>query len=482
MNAPDRSEVEGQLGRVLGGRVSGLRRLSGGASRVTSTFEFEPAGNSARTLILQRMRGTALTSYPGVDAEARLLRAARVAGVPVPEVIAAGAESGLDPGWMVLEHLDGEALPRRILRDDEYATARGLLTEQAARALAAVHSIDLDAASGIPRADPLRRPLEFLDALGEVRPVLELGARWLMLHEPDAADPVVVHGDFRMGNFLVDRDGLRGVLDWELAHLGNAAEDVGWLCAPPWRFGGGGDVGGFGDLAPFLAAYRAAGGRDVRPEEVRWWQVYAAVKWAVICLLQASTHLSGSTRSVELAAIGRRACESEWDLLGLLGVRLPPAQTRVPDPESNRLATGSSLATGTSLFGTPSAVELLAAVREYLEEKVMAATEGAAAFEARVARNVVAMVGRELELRPAAEAALADRLERLGVPDETTLARAIREGKHDDDLLEVGTVLAEGVRGQLLVANPAYLADSGEADPRPRVTGLEPGKGGGDAG
>jgi aminoglycoside phosphotransferase (APT) family kinase protein len=446
----DDEDLRARLERALGGRVGAVRRLSGGASRVTSTFELELATGGLRTLVLQRMRGTALTGHPGVETEAALLRSAGEAGVPVPKVVAAGAPDGLDPGWLVVEHLDGESLPRRLFRDDEFAHARALLTGQTARALAAVHSIDPDTVPGLPPADPLRRPLDFLDELQKTRPVLELGVRWLDRNEPEAAPSVVVHGDFRMGNLMVDADGLRGVLDWELAHRGNAGEDVGWLCARAWRFGEPGRVGGFGELEPFLAAYREAGGRELEVEEVRWWEAYAAVKWAVICLLQASKHLQGTTRSVELAAIGRRACESEWDLLGLLGARLPST----PDP----LAEGGRHETAdpSPLFGTPSAVELLAAVREYVEEKVMASTDGAARFEARVARNVLAMVGRELELGPAARAAQADRLRDLGVADAAALAAAIREGSFDGDLLEVASVLAEGVRDELLVANPSY--------------------------
>jgi aminoglycoside phosphotransferase (APT) family kinase protein len=455
----DDTELKEKLEAALGGRLGAIRRLSGGASRITSTFELELPSGEARTLVLQQIRGTALSRHPGVETEATLLRAARRAGVPVPEVVAAGAADRLGEGWLVVEHLDGETLPRRILRGDEYATARSMLVEQTAHALAAIHTIDAETVPALPRADPLRHPLEFLDALDETRPVLELGVRWLARNQPDRDESVVVHGDFRMGNFLVDETGLRGVLDWELAHRGNAAEDIGWLCARTWRFGGAGRVGGFGDLAEFLAVYRTAGGRAVKLEEVRWWEAYAAVKWAVICLLQAATHLSGSTRSVELAAIGRRACESEWDLLELLGVCEPPGTGQLE-------ARSAGSVQQPPLFGTPSAAELLAAVQEYLESTVIASTEAAARFEARVARNVVAMVGRELELGQAAEAARAERLDTLGVADDKTLAAAIREGAYDRDLSAVASILAGGVRDQLSVTNPSYLAVPSVPDPK----------------
>jgi aminoglycoside phosphotransferase (APT) family kinase protein len=406
-----------------------------------------------RALVLQQVRGAGLAQRPDMQVEANLLRAARRAGVPVPDVVAAGTADGLPAGWIVLERLDGEAIPRRILRDETFAVARSALTDQTARALASVHSIDPGSVPGLPGADPLRQPLEFLDALHEVRPVLELGARWLAHHQPIQDESVVVHGDFRMGNLLIDRKGLCGVLDWELAHLGDPAEDVGWLCAPAWRFGGRGRVGGFGQLDRFLAAYAAASGRTMDLDRVRWWEGYATVKWAVICLLQASTHLSGATRSVELAAIGRRVCESEWDLLALMGVALPPETA----PASSSTEVGGGWPSQASPpFGRPSMSELVEAVGEYVETKVMASADGAARFEARVARNVLAMVGRELDFGAAAVAAHAERLRTLGAHDDAAVAAAIRAGHYDDDLLGLGALLAVGVRDQLLVANPSY--------------------------
>ena len=261
-----------------------------------------------------------------------------------------------------------------------------------------------------------------------------------------------------MGNFLVDATGLSGVLDWELAHLGDPVEDIGWLCARAWRFGGPGRVGGFGELEAFLASYAAASGRTVAIDQVGWWEVYATVKWAVICLLQASAHLSGATRSVELVAIGRRVCESEWDLLALMGVAMPAAPGGVTG-QAGEAARNGGPSRASPLYGRPSMADLVEAVNEYVETKVMSSAVGAARFEARVARNVLAMVGRQLDLGPAGLAAHAERLRTLGVPDDATLARAIRAGRYDEDLLGLGQVLADGARDQLLVANPAHLAD-----------------------
>jgi len=441
--------VTDALGQALGGSVSGLRRLSGGASRVTSSFELTAEDGAAQPLILQQDRGGGLAAAGRVHTEAALLRAAAAAGVPVPKVVALGegGEAGLATDWLVVERIEGETIPRKILRDPEWADAREALTAQCGRALAAIHRIAPEEIGGLPRRDPLRDPLPYLDGLGEVRPALELGVRWLEAHRPPAGPCVTVHGDFRSGNLLVGPDGLRAVLDWELAHGGDAAEDIGWLCAPAWRFGGPGRVGGFGDTESLLAAYAAAGGEVMDAERVRWWEVYATVKWATICALQASAHLSGATRSVELAAIGRRVCESEWDLFVLLGVEPvgDAADAAAPSPGV------------AAPFGRPTAAELVEAVREYVERNVMDKSEGGPQFEARVARNALAVVERQLQLGPAVSGAHAKRLARLGFNDDATLARAIRSGMFDHEWRDVAAALAASARDQLLVANPAYL-------------------------
>jgi aminoglycoside phosphotransferase (APT) family kinase protein len=466
-------DVAAALGRRLGGTVQDLRPLSGGASRLTSSFDLRvdggdvadgggrgganAVGAAVRRLILQLDRGDGLAQGGRADAEAALLRAAHDAGVPVPSVVAVGdgVDDGLGAGWLVVERLEGETIPRKILRDPEWSGARQALTEQCARALAAVHTIDPASIEGLPARDPFRDPLPFLDALGEARPALELGVRWLEANRLPAGRRVTVHGDFRTGNLLVGPDGLRAVLDWELAHAGEAAEDIGWLCAPAWRFGGPGPVGGFGALDDLLEGYAAAGGAVIDPVRVRWWQIYATVKWAVICALQASAHLSGATRSVELATIGRRVCESEWDLCTLLGL--------APDDAVGVADDGVGMAEGTpppevrAPFGRPTAAELVEAVREYLEAGVMVGNDRGARFTGRVARNALLTVERELQLGPAMAKAHAARLAALGFDDDRQLAGALRSGTLDGAWREVGPALAAAARDQLLVANPAYL-------------------------
>ena len=169
-----------------------------------------------------------------------------------------------------------------------------------------------------PAPDPLGELRGLLGTFGPVSPTFELALQALEAELPPPRGPVLVHGDLRLGNLIVGPDGLRAVIDWELVHTGSPAEDLGWLCVKAWRFGSGLPAAGLGTREELLAAYRAAGGADIGLDELRWWEILGTLRWGLMCVSQAQAHLSGAHRSVELAAIGRRVCEQEWDLLLLL--------------------------------------------------------------------------------------------------------------------------------------------------------------------
>ena len=431
-------------------RVEGLSRLSGGASR--ETWAFDLVGPAGRERLILRRDPPGAPRAGGMGVEAAVVRAAGAAGVPVPRVVTASDDVGLiGSAFMVVERIDGETIPRRILRQADLAPARSRLAEQCGRILATIHSVRPGDVPGIERQDPLAQYRETLDQIGWPSPTFELAFRWLEQHRPLPADGTgarVVHGDFRNGNLIVGPDGVRAVLDWEMAHLGDPMEDLAWLCVKSWRFGVDLPVGGFGTYDQLIGAYEAAGGAPVDRDGLHWWEILGNLKWGVICMMQAWAHTSGAVRSVELAAIGRRVCETEWDLLDLLSSRLlPPAPAPPPDGGSDPV----------DMHGVPDAAGLVEAVREFLERDVMAATEGRIRFHTRVAVNVLGMVQRELALGPAQRATHAAGLAALGVGSEAELAGAIRAGRMDARRDEVMGLLRRTVRAKLEVAHPSYL-------------------------
>jgi aminoglycoside phosphotransferase (APT) family kinase protein len=321
--APDPQALAQALDPVFGaGKVDGLRRLSGGASRETWSFDFLGAAGPHHELVLRR-DPVATTGAVGRATEYALLEAAAAAAVPVPTVrLLLTPRDGLGDGF-VMDRISGETIPRRILRDEAFASIRPRLASQCGEVAARVHAIDPAAVPGLPALDAaaqLEQYRALLDSFGEPHPAFELGLRSLAARvPPPPLTARLVHGDFRNGNFIVGPDGIRAVLDWELPHLGDPVEDLGWLCVKSWRFGVVDRlVGGFGDLDALLDAYERAGGGRVDPERVRFWIALGTLKWGVICVGQAFTHLSGLVRSVELATLGRRVAEMEWDLLDLL--------------------------------------------------------------------------------------------------------------------------------------------------------------------
>lgn len=443
-----------RLGAVWGQdvEVAEPRRLSTGASRETWTFDATTSGAGPVRLVLRR-DPPGLPDPETMAREAAVLPAARRQGVPVPASVDHGTGgvaddgdgSGLGAPYLITEHVDGETIPRRLLRGDDYARARAGLAAELGRVLARIHRVPAGEVPGLPAPDPLDWLTEHCDALDEPLPTVEIALRWLHRHRPAPAGDTLVHGDFRNGNLIVGPDGLRAVLDWELVHRGDPMEDLGWLCVKAWRFGAPDPVGGFGSRAELLDGYAEVAGFRPDEETLHWWEVYGTAKWAVMCGMQARRHLSGSTRSVELAAVGRRVSEQEHDLLLLLGAEPaepgPPESDRAePDPVAPPAAP--------DLHGRPTASELLDAVREHL------GADGG--YHARVAANVLGMVQRELALGVAQQERHDRRLAALGVTDSRGLAAALRRGDLDPFDETVLDVVRGAVADRLAVANPGY--------------------------
>jgi aminoglycoside phosphotransferase (APT) family kinase protein len=297
--------------------IEGLHQLTGGASRETWSFQAELPDGSSRGLILRRDPPTAARTEREMSREATAIDAAARQGVPEPTIIAYSDKAeAVESPFIVMSHIDGETVARRILRDPEYDEVRPRLAERCGEILAQIHAIPPQEVAGLAAPDAFERLREDLDGFSDHSPAFELGMRWLEANRPPTDFATVVHGDFRNGNLIVGADDLRAVLDWELVHLGDPMEDLGYLCARCWRFGVvEKPVGGFGDYADLFRGYEKVSGTRVDPDTVRWWELFSCVRWGAGCMTQAWRHLSGKVRSVELAAIGRRVWEQEYDVL-----------------------------------------------------------------------------------------------------------------------------------------------------------------------
>ena len=311
---------------VNGASIKRLKRLSGGANMETWSFDWVRI-KEPEPLILRRSPGQIRGVENAVGEltlkdEAALIDIAGQYGVPVPVVrLVLRPEHGLGQGY-IMSRERGEALPFRLLADDCYRDALERLAFQCGQTLGRIHKIPLESLpEGLSDHSGVllfQRAQELLDTHGNLSPVLQLGLNWL--RDKPRRDPLrtLVHGDFRNGNLLVDEDGLVAVLDWELAHLGDPVQDLGYICANVWRFGSPKPVGGFGDYADLLAGYESVAGMAPAMADIHYWQVHAALSWGMVCLRMLEMYRSGEDSSLERAAVGRRLSEAEIDLLLLM--------------------------------------------------------------------------------------------------------------------------------------------------------------------
>ncbi|MGN6691715.1 MAG: phosphotransferase [Sphingopyxis sp.] len=381
------------MARAVGpGQLSNLGRLSGGANMESWAFDFAGA-----PYVLRRAPSAEyMADRPyGHPTEAALVKAAHAAGVKAPEVVGVLADGdGMGTGY-VMRRVIAEVSPAKILP----APPPSLIADLG-RELARIHAIPAETVpDAIPHMDTAAALAElkarFLSYGGD-RPAIALAIKWCEDHLPIPAPPVLVHGDYRMGNIMVDTDGLAVVLDWELAHRGDAHEDLAFGCMTVWRFGQlDRPAFGVGSLEEYFAAYEAAGGAPVDRDRFRFWLIYRTLWWALGCLQMGQAWRSGADTTVERVVVGRRTAEQELDLIVLLEDEAPEAERRrsLPPPSG----------TAPEPVGEPTNREMVQAVRDWIEDAIKPKTEGHAKFEAVVAMNALGIVMRDLDARARAE-------------------------------------------------------------------------------
>ena len=303
------------------GKVSNLEPLTGGASKEIWKFEVSNAKQSTK-MILRRGSGIEGPLAIKTADEARIQKEVIKVGAPVPIILAVSKNDEELGDSYIMHFVEGESIARKILRDKEYKKALPILAYQCGEAIAKIHNVDINNFSFLPKK-PAEDQLEDLystyQSFEQPSPVFEYAYLWLKEQDFGNFQESLVHGDFRLGNIIVNADGLQSIIDWELAHIGNPLQDLGWVCGNSWRFGKNNKVvGGFGELEDLLEGYNSVSKLKVNKEMVRCWQVFGTFRWGVICLIQAYAHLNGTINSIEKAAIGRRVSETEIDIVDLL--------------------------------------------------------------------------------------------------------------------------------------------------------------------
>ena len=365
---------------------SGLERLTGGATMESWRFSCSEAD-----FVLRRAPSLAfMEDRPfGHDVEAEIIRQANAAGATAPRVVAElEAEDGIGSGF-VMQALPGTPNPKQILEMEDPSA----LLQQAARDLARIHSLKPE---GLPETVPVmdyraaiaELKAQFEEAGGD-RPIIALGLKWMEDNCPDPVEPVLIHGDYRMGNLLAEDSKLTGVLDWELAHFGDRHEDLAFGCMAVWRFHRYDRPAlGLGSLENYFAAYEAEAGVRVDRDRFRYWLIHRTVWWALGCLRMAKIWRSGEDRMLERVVISRRTSEQELDLLMLLEEEWPLVHRVAPVIDSvPHLATEE---------GEASEVEILEAVAEWLAT-LKSSVKGHDRFQLAVARNALGIVRRQLD-------------------------------------------------------------------------------------
>jgi aminoglycoside phosphotransferase (APT) family kinase protein len=331
--APKQSSPAGQRAIITDGLREAVMRRFGAAADIDNvvftslggsnlTVLFDLVDGAARRRLVFRQETIIPENSPFLDPsrQFRVLELLYPEGLLVPEPIFQFDDGDRLSRAYVVAFVEGESLPRRLLDAPGFARARARFGAQAGEFLGRLHALDPAPAeflADVPDSiDPIAATMDRIERWGASLPALELAVRWLQRHRPPTAPRRLLHGDFRTGNMLMDEEGIRAVLDYECAHLGAPMEDLGWLCLRSFRFGHvDRPVGGFGPREPFYAAYAAASGRAVEPEEVRWWEIFGFIRWVHYNVMQMYGHVTGARRSTAFAACGRNIALIEYELL-----------------------------------------------------------------------------------------------------------------------------------------------------------------------
>ncbi|MFL2752445.1 MAG: phosphotransferase family protein [Gammaproteobacteria bacterium] len=307
------------LENSLNKKIKNLVPLTGGASADINRIIFE----DNKEFIVRRsvVKDKAVMAIPK-NMEAKIQKIVKEYGAPVPEIIMEFSEGAEIGEGYVMQSVGGETIPRKILRDDSYKNIRNKLPYEIGKSLAQIHKTKLEKLQDLEKitfSESLEKLFIIYESFDQPQPVFDLAFKWLENQKILDYEEVLVHGDYRFGNFIISEKKLESIIDWELAHIGNPMEDLGWLCVRSWRFGNVNKrAAGLGDVDDLIAGYESNSKIKIDKSQLDMWQLYGSLKWGIICMVQTFAHLSGAVKSLEKAAIGRRVSETEFDLMNMI--------------------------------------------------------------------------------------------------------------------------------------------------------------------
>lgn len=302
-----RERLQRFIGEELpGARVENVHRLGGGGSKEQFRFSLADAGERDGDYVL-RMDPYQAVVETDRQREFELLRAMQtIVPVPaVPWVDPTGERLGRPS--LIMGFCNGVVKPSQAASGNVTGVGlvfgqrwRAILSEQFLEALTAIHAFDWRAAPlphfSAPLGSPTRAALWHVNWWFRVwdddkvapLPIASLTRRWLLDNLPECYDPVLVHGDFRSGNFLFDEDGERitAILDWELAHIGDHHEDIAWILQSGSTEDSIFYYSGLFQRDELIARYETMTGRTVNPDTLKFYEVLNAFK--CLCITMAT--------------------------------------------------------------------------------------------------------------------------------------------------------------------------------------------------
>ena len=322
--------LEAELG-ANNAEITAFQPLSGGAIQENWLLDAVLIGgphDGAHEWVLRTDAASAIATSHSRAEEFAILKAAHGAGVRAPKPVCLSADGSITGApFFLMERARGTAQGRKIIRDGGLASFGPALARSLGEELARLHAVK-PACPGldflpVPQIHPalfrIRRYRADLDALPGGHPVLEFALNWLEDRQPPENGLSLCHTDYRTGNYMVDAGQLTAILDWEFTSWSDPDEDIGWFFARCWRFGNDAlTAGGISQAGSFLEDYERVSGRTVNRQALRYWQVMAELRWAIIALQQGERCNSGAEVTQELALSGIMPPEMELNMLNLI--------------------------------------------------------------------------------------------------------------------------------------------------------------------